>query len=115
MRTVKRALSLALLSLWMNSSTAHGGEEREKNVQLTYLSNQLINHLVYPEFLLGQMGEHTAEIHFMVSPEGTLNLVKIETDTPRLSSYIQKHLNAQNVYADSSLYGHHYSLQINFR
>ncbi len=115
MKILKTAICIALTLCFTGKVFAHGGENTPENVSVKYLSNQVIGHLSYPDFILGQMGNHTASILFKVDEKGRLLVEMVETETPRLAQYIEKLLDQKKMYVDQSLYNQTYRLQVTFR
>ena len=114
MKSLKGVLSTLLLAVTMATATAHGGEEKDAQVQMRYLSNQIISLITYPEFIVGKMGEHSATIHFQVNENGKLVVEKVEASTLGLSGHIEKLLDQKQMYTDSMLFGKSYSLRVSF-
>ncbi|HBF21048.1 MAG TPA: hypothetical protein DDW81_13190 [Cryomorphaceae bacterium] len=105
---------MLMLAVSIATATAHGGEEKKEEVQMEYLSNQVIALLTYPDFILGKMGDHHATIHFKVDEKGSLSVQSVETNTLGLAQHIEKLLHNKHVYTDSSLFAKSYSLKVSF-
>ena len=61
------------------------GNTKSKNISPEKMLDASIQtQLVYPDFLLQKTGEHTAEVHFTINPNGTIIVKEINTEEPDL-------------------------------
>lgn len=50
------------------------------------LDNSIREQVVFPHFLMEEIGLHMAEMHFKVNADGSINVREIETDEPELKN-----------------------------
>ena len=78
----KILITLCFISITVAS---FAGNTKSKNISPEKMLDASIQtQLVYPDFLLQKTGEHTAEVHFTINPNGTIIVKEINTEEPDL-------------------------------
>ena len=81
------------------TAAAFAGNCNTKNISPEKkLDASIQNQLAYPEFLLERPGEHTAEVHFTINPNGTINVKEIQSDETDLRENLIYQLKTFTVY-----------------
>ena len=79
-----KKIIIALSFLAITAAAVAGTTQTKKFTPEKILDASIQTQLVYPDFLLQKEGEHTAEVHFTINPNGTISVKEINTEEPDL-------------------------------